>query len=94
MPLNNSETKALLVNLFRLSISITEKRTEDALEAYSNIIDVAFPLVKEPEIDLIISEIPEELPSTIDYESDSAYPKLSLASFHKKEERDLQRWKR
>jgi len=71
MPLDKSESKAILVNLFRLSISLSEKRTEDAVAAYSKILDYTLfdsdddmpPLIplnqakKIDEIDLIISEI-------------------------------------
>jgi len=42
MPLTNSEKKALLVNVFRLSLAVAEKRSYDAVEAYSNIVDGAF----------------------------------------------------
>ena len=87
MPLNNTETKSLLVNLFRLSLSLTEKRPDDALEAYSNILDVAFSedVPKVPEIDLIISEIQPELPSAIHYEPDSSYPMMSITKEEEEE---------
>ena len=41
MPLSTKETKALLINIFRLSMAVAEKRTGDAIDAYSKIVDTA-----------------------------------------------------
>lgn len=70
MPLSKSESKAVLVNLFRLSLALSEKRNEDAVSAYSRIVEYTLydpddempPLVqaKQDDIDLIISEIKQE----------------------------------
>ena len=73
MHLSKSESKAVLVNLFRLSLALSEKRNDDAISAYSRILDYTLydaddelpsliPIVqpKQDEIDLIISEIKQE----------------------------------
>ena len=39
MPLNTSETKALLLNVFRLTLAVSEKRESDAINTFSNILD-------------------------------------------------------
>jgi hypothetical protein len=73
MPLDKQETKALLLNLFRLSIALTEKRSEDAVQVVSTIID-NFILSKNTEalgdisavsaygdeIDIVVQEIREQ----------------------------------
>ena len=69
MPLSVTETKELLIQLFRLTLASSEKRTEDSVQAFSNILDVTLPsadqkkevlvndLCNPSQIDLIISEI-------------------------------------
>jgi hypothetical protein len=75
MPLSKCESKAILVNLFQLSLALSEKRTNDAVSAYSRILDYTLydqsdelPSIIQPkqdEIDLIISEIRQEVPTAV-----------------------------
>jgi hypothetical protein len=73
MPLDKQETKALLLNLFRLSIALTEKRSEDAVQVVSTIIDnfilsnntealgdISAVSAYGDEIDIVVQEIREQ----------------------------------
>lgn len=76
MPLTKNESKKILLNAFRLALAVSEKRTEDATVAYSNILDSALsqasdsddddmpPLISlgkpESNIKLVISEIEQQ----------------------------------
>ena len=71
MPLSVAETKELLIQLFRLTLASSEKRTEDSVQAFTNILDVTLPssntvgkneepmnsMCNPSQIDLIISEL-------------------------------------
>jgi cobalamin biosynthesis protein CobT len=75
MPLTKNESKTILLNAFRLALAVSEKRTDDATAAYSNILDSALaqgndsdddmpPLISlgkpESNIKLVISEIEQQ----------------------------------
>jgi hypothetical protein len=75
MPLTKNESKKILLNAFRLALAVSEKRTEDATVAYSNILDSALaqgaeddddmpPLISlgkpDSNIKLVISEIEQQ----------------------------------
>jgi hypothetical protein len=61
MPLNPTETKAMLIQLFRLTLAVKEQRTEDAVRAFTTILDsslepVAVPAVAGTDINDVASE--------------------------------------
>jgi len=61
MPLNPTETKAMLIQLFRLTLAVKEQRTEDAVRAFTTLLDsslepVAVPAVAGTDINDVASE--------------------------------------
>lgn len=78
MPLNTNETKALLLNIFRMTLAVSEKRTDDAIQSFSVILDsVILPNINgalgdissidnvDDGINLVIQEVQEpDVPAT------------------------------
>lgn len=72
MPLNTNETKALLLNIFRLTLAASERRTDEAAHTFGLILDtIILPNLNDAigdissihhvgdEINLVIQEVPE-----------------------------------
>ena len=69
MPLTTNETKALLVQMFRLTLATAQQRHEDAVAAFSSILDSA--LTQRPDLNTCCADI-----SSINGDSDDEMPPL------------------
>ena len=81
MPLNPAETKAMLIQLFRLTLAVKEQRTEDAVRAFTTILDsslepVAVPAVAGADINDVASEADGDVQLII---SETAPPPAPIA---------------
>jgi len=79
MPLNPAETKAMLIQLFRLTLAVKEQRTEDAVRAFTTILDsslepVAVPALVGVDINDVASEAEGDVQLII---SETAPPPLN-----------------